>query len=161
MSRENKGYKVKAGEGRFDEHIELKGVTVNLLDIKISSKDTNGDLTIIEQTGITPNGGPPLHFHNSQDEIFYIIEGEYLFQVGNEKFLMKAGDTIFLPRKVAHAFVQLTEKAKMHLTFQPSGKMEEFFKKVASLTLPPSPQEMAKIFEDHDMKIVGPPLKRD
>ena len=161
MLRENKGFKVNSGEGRFNEHIKLRGVTVNLLDIKISSKDTDGDLTVIEQTGVTPKGGPPLHLHNSQDEIFYIIEGEYLFQVGGEKFQMKAGDTIFLPRKVPHAFIQLSEKAKMHLTFQPAGKMEDFFKKVASMTTPPTQQDMAKIFEDHDMKLVGPPLKID
>jgi len=72
---------------------------------------------------------------------------------------MKAGDTIFLPKKIPYAFIQLSEKAKLHLTFQPAGKMENFFKKIASITTPPKQQGMAKIFEEHDMKLVGPPLR--
>lgn len=154
----NKGFKVNAGEARFGEHYKMKGVTLNLLDLKISSKDTNGDLSVFEQTGFTPKGGPPLHIHPFQDEYFYIIEGEYLFQVGDEKYPMKPGDTIFLPRNVQHAFIQLTEKGKVIVSYLPAGKMEDFFKTTDSWTSPPSMEEITKAFEDHDMKIVGPPL---
>ena len=106
----DKGFKVAAGEVRYGNHLKMKGVTLNVLDIKISSKDTNGNLAIFEQTGLTPNGGPPLHIHPHQDESFYVIEGRYFFQVGDERFDLKAGDTIFLPRNVPHAFVQLSDR---------------------------------------------------
>ncbi len=161
MIRTNTGFKVKAGEARYGDHFKMKGVTLNVLDIKISSKDTDGDLVVFEQQGFTPHGGPPLHLHPYQDEYFYIIEGEYLFQVGEEKYTMKPGDTIFLPRNVQHAFVQLTEKAKVIVSFMPAGKMEGFFQTTDSWALPPSKEEITKAFEDHDMKIVGPPLKAD
>jgi quercetin dioxygenase-like cupin family protein len=108
--RTNKGFKVKSGEARFGKHYKMKGVTLNTLDIKISGSDTENDLAVFEQTGLTPNGGPPLHIHPFQDEWFYVIEGEYLFQVGDDKYQMKSGDTIFLPRNVQHAFIQFTEK---------------------------------------------------
>lgn len=52
----------------------------------------------------------PLHIHPNQDEWFYVVEGNYLFQVGNEQYRMAIGDTIFLPRNVPHAFIQVTEK---------------------------------------------------
>lgn len=159
--RAEKGFKVNSGESRFGEHFKMKGVTLNVLDIKISSKDTDGDLAVFEQTGFTPKGGPPLHIHHFQDEMFYVIEGEYLFQVGEDKYRMKSSDTIFLPRKVPHAFVQLTEKGKLIVTYQPAGKMEEFFKKTDLWTSPPTDEEIAKVFEEHDMKVVGPPLKAD
>jgi hypothetical protein len=71
---------------------------------------------------------------------------------------MKSGDTIFLPRKVQHAFVQLTEKGKVLVTYLPAGKMEDFFKLTDSWVSPPATNEIEKAFEDHDMKIVGPPL---
>ncbi len=153
------GFKIKKDEARFGKRYEMKGITSNTLDIKISGNDTGGDLVVFEQTGLTPNGGPPLHIHPFQDEWFYIIEGEYLFQVGNEKHSMKAGDTIFLPRNVQHAFMQLSEKGKMVFSFLPAGKMEDFFKETDAWTSPPTVEEIAKVFREHDMIVVGPPLK--
>lgn len=161
MTRTTKGFKVNSGEARFGEHYKMKGVTLNILDNKISSKDTHGDLAVFEQNGLTPKGGPPLHIHPFQDEFFYIIEGEYLFQVGDEKYQMKPGDTIFLPRNVQHAFVQLTEKGKVIISYMPAGKMEDFFQTTDSWTSPPTLKEIEKVFEDHEMKVVGPPLKID
>jgi len=153
------GFKVASGEARFGTHYKMKGVTLNMLDVKISSKDTNGELAVFEQTGFTPHGGPPLHIHPFQDEYFYVLEGEYHFQVGDEKYELKTGDTIFLPRKVEHAFVQRTEKGRLIVSYNPAGKMEEFFKTTDSWTSPPTMAEITKAFEDHDMKIVGSPLK--
>jgi quercetin dioxygenase-like cupin family protein len=157
----NKGFKVKSGEARFGEHYKMKGVTLNTLDIKISASDTNGELAVFEQTGLTPKGGPPLHIHPFQDEWFYVIEGEYLFQVGEAKYQMKSGDTIFLPRKVQHAFIQLTERGRMIVSYLPAGKMEAFFQATDAWTTPPTQAEIVKVFEEHDMKVVGPPLKID
>lgn len=155
----NKGFKVSAGETRSGFHYKMKGVTSNTLDIKISSEDTNGALAVFEQTGLTPYGGPPLHIHPFQDEWFYVIEGEYHFQVGEDKYKMMPGDTIFLPKNIPHAFIQLTENAKMIVSYQPAGKMESFFKVTDKWPAPPSKEEIEKVFEEHEMKIVGPPLQ--
>ncbi len=160
-TRSNKAFKVNSGEARFGTHYKMKGVTLNTLDIKISGKDTEGDLAVFEQTGLTPKGGPPLHIHPHQDEWFYIVEGEYLFQVGEDKYQMKAGDTIFLPRNVQHAFIQLTEKGKMIVSYLPAGKMEEFFSITDKWTSTPTKEEIIKVFADHDMQVVGAPLKVD
>jgi len=159
--RTNKGFKVPSGESRFGVHYKMKGVTLNILDIKISGKDTDYDLAVFEQSGLTPYGGPPLHVHPSQDEWFYIVEGEYLFQVGKEKFEMKSGDTIFLPRNVPHAFIQLTEKGRAIVSYLPVGKMEEFFAATHNWESSPSEAEIIKVFADHGMFVVGPPLKVD
>ena len=154
-----KGFKVSSGEARFGVHYKMKGVTRNILDIKISSKDTGGSIAVFEQNGFTPNGGPPLHIHPHQDEFFYIIEGKYIFQVGGEKFQMTTGDTIFLPKNVPHAFIQLTERGKVIVSYLPAGKMEEFFKATDAWVSPPDTAEIAAVFERHGMKVVGPPLK--
>ena len=157
--RTGKGFKISAGEARFGKHFKMKGVTINIMDTKISGKDTDNDLVVFEQTGLTLKGGPPLHIHPNQDEWFYILEGEYVFQVGEDKHSLKSGDTIFLPRNVPHAFIQLSEKGKMIVSFLPAGKMESFFEVTDSWTSPPTKEELSKVFLDHDMKIVGPPLK--
>ena len=159
--RSAKGFKINAGEGRYHGHIQLKGVNSNILDVKVSGKDTNGDLAVFEQTSLSPKRGTPLHVHPNQDEMFQVQEGEYVFLVGEDKFQLKAGDCIFLPRNVPHAWTQLSERGKMTVIFQPAGKMEDFFVAVAALTKEPTKEELAKIFVDNDMQIVGPPLKVD
>tara|TARA_R110000868_G_scaffold86347_8_gene242250 strand:- start:50883 stop:51449 length:567 start_codon:yes stop_codon:yes gene_type:complete len=159
IKRKDKGFKINAGEGRLHGHIRLKGVNSNILDVKISGKDTNGDLAVFEQTSLSQGRGTPLHVHSSQDEIFYIVEGSYYFQVGNEKYHMEVGDSIFLPRKVPHAWTQKSKKGRMIVTLQPAGKLEDFFVQVSALDHEPSAKEIAKLFADNEMKIVGPPLQ--
>jgi len=160
-TRSDSGFMVKAGEARKQKSFKLKGVNSNILDVKISGDDTNGGFVLFEQTSVSPGRGTPLHVHHKQDEVFYVIEGEYYFQVGEEKFKAFAGDTIFLPMKVPHAWTQVSPKGKMTVLFQPAGKMEKFFTSTAALDHEPTKEEIAKMFEDNEMTVVGPPLKID
>jgi len=147
------GFIVRAGESRLDENTLLNNINRN--DIKVSAKDTGAELSIFEYHG-KEKGGPPLHLHYHQDEVFYVAEGEYIFQCGEEKFQLGKGDMIFLPREVPHTFAQVTGEGKLLYFFQPSGKMEEFFRASANAS---SQTDGVDLFEKHDMKIVGPPIK--
>jgi quercetin dioxygenase-like cupin family protein len=159
--RIGKGFKVNRGEGRIHGHIKLKGVNENVLDVKISGSDTDGGFAMFEQTSLSQGKGTPLHVHHLQHEIFYVIEGSYYFQVGDDNYRLTAGDSIFLPMKIPHAWTQVSEKGKMTVTFQPAGKMEEFFVTMAGLDHEPTAKEVAQIFAEHEMQVVGPPLKID
>ncbi|RYU78257.1 cupin domain-containing protein [Hymenobacter persicinus] len=159
--RPTKGFKIPAGEGRLHGHLQLKGVNANILDLKVSGNDTNGDLAIFEQTSLSPGRGTPLHIHLYQDEIFTVLAGEYYFQVGDDKHRLSTGDSIFLPRQVPHAWTQVSPTGKMQVTLQPAGKLEEFFVTMAGLKTEPTPVEIARIFAACDMQVVGPPLKVD
>ncbi|RSK43190.1 cupin domain-containing protein [Hymenobacter rigui] len=159
--RNAKGFRARAGEGRRHGHIQLKGVNQNILDVKVSGHDTNGDLAIFEQTSLSQGRGTPLHVHLGQDEVFYVLDGEYAFQVGEDKYRLKTGDSIFLPRQVPHAWTQVSARGHMLVTMQPAGKLEEFFVAMAALTTEPTPQQVAQLFAAHEMKVIGPPLKVD
>ncbi|TPE43485.1 cupin domain-containing protein [Pontibacter mangrovi] len=153
------GFKAKAGEGRYNGHIQLKGVNANILDVKVSGRDTDGALAIFEQTSVSPGKGTPLHLHHDQDEIFYVLEGQYAFQVGEQKHDLAQGDTIFLPRKIPHAWAQVSERGRMMVTLQPAGQLENFFLAMAALETEPSKEQIAQIFAAHGMQVVGPPLQ--
>lgn len=154
------GFKVGKGEGRLHGHIKLKGVNANVLDLKVSGTDTDGNIAVFEQTSVSQGKGTPLHLHHLQDEMFYVLEGEYLFKVGTDTFNLSIGDSIFLPMKVPHAWTQLSKKGKMIVTFQPAGKMESFFVTLAGLDHEPNPDEVTKLFADHEMQVVGPSLRQ-
>lgn len=150
-----KPFVVDAGKSRFGEVVKFLGVHPN--DLKISSKDTGGQLSVFEYIG-TAKVGPTLHVHFKQDEIFTVLEGSYRFVVGDETHVLNEGQTIFLPRNIAHTWIQLTDKGRMIYMLQPAGKMEEFFSYMNTLTTRLSDEEMNKVHAAHDMKVVGPPL---
>lgn len=150
-----KPFVIDAGKSRFNEVVKFLGIHPN--DLKISSKDTNGALSVFEYTGLG-KVGPMLHIHFKQDEIFCVTEGKYRFVVGNETHELNEGQTIFLPRNVPHTWIQLSDKGKMIYMLQPAGKMEEFFSLMNSLKSRPTKEEMDKIHAAHDMKVVGEPL---
>lgn len=55
--RNDKGFKTNTGEGRIHGHIKLKGVNANVLDVKVSGSDTDGDLAVFEQTSLRQGTG--------------------------------------------------------------------------------------------------------
>ncbi len=152
----NTAFKISAGKSRFNEKFLYQGKHPN--DIKISKKDTDSNLAIFEYTGFEKTG-PPLHIHLHQDEIFYVLNGKYRFVVGNETMVAEPGDTLFLPRNVAHTWLQLTDKGKLIYLVQPAGQAEAFFRTMNNLTHIPTLEEVERIHVTHGMKVVGPPLE--
>lgn len=152
-----KGFKVDAGKDRFDKPISLfEGDT---FFTKVSTTDTDGALYMFESTR-EKKGGPPLHYHYTQDEWWYILEGEFLFKVGDETFTAKKGDSVFGPRMVPHAFAKTNDgPARLMMAFQTAGKMEAHFKnRSEGLYDKLSKEEEQKIRQQHGFEVVGPAL---
>ncbi len=154
VDRTEKPFVIEGGKTRFNE--ALGGGTRN--DLKVSSKDTDGQLAVFEIQSKGKGGGPALHIHQDQDEIVNIIEGEYLYQLGNDKMKLKAGDTIFIPRNTAHAFAHLGEGTGRKISaYQPAGQIEEMFRQFGNLK-DRSPEKIEKVLALNNTKIVGKPL---
>lgn len=149
------GFVVAGGAGRRGETTRLGGRNPN--DLKVAGADTGGLFSLFEYVG-NERGGPPLHVHPHQDEVFYVVSGRYQFRVGAAEYELGAGDLIFLPRQVPHTFAQLTEAGKLVFSFTPTGRMEDFFRAAAAFPGRPTAAQSAKLFADHDMREVGPPL---
>lgn len=152
---EKDAFLVKSGEARNGMHTPFRGINPN--DLKISSKDTSGQLSVFEYIG-KEKIGPRLHVHLEQDEIFYVVEGSFRFQVGDESSILGKGDTIFLPRNIPHTWIQISDEGKLVYFLQPAGKMEEFFQAMTELGRPPSEEEEKSISLAFGIKNVGPPL---
>ena len=143
---------VGAGQDRLGETHSLGFSTILF---KVLPRETSGGLFVIEHKGLG-HGGPPVHFHLHQDEWFYVIEGEVLFQLGGERKRLGAGESVLGPRMVPHGFMGVGEKpAHMIIAFTPAGMMEAFFRETA---VPNGPPMDARMFAKYDMQYVGPPL---
>jgi len=154
-----KGFKIAANKDRYQQELMIMG---GQFDCKVSAKDSHGELLIYD-THREEKGGPAFHYHRNQDEWFYIISGEFIIKVGEDTFDLKPGDSAFAPRMIPHAFAKVSDgPGQMLVLFQPAGSMEDFFHQMAKLgTTIPKHQEttLKKLWHDHGMEIVGPPLK--
>ena len=150
------GISIPAGGDRFQEQREVFGARA--IDFKVSSLDTNGDLFIVEATDDT-KGGPPRHFHNEQEEWFYVIESEYVIEIGDERYKVGPGDSVLAPREVPHVWAHVGEgEGRLLIVFQPAGKMEAFFGELSKIEGMPQPKELGRLFSSHGMEMTGPPL---
>ena len=150
---------VPGGEHRFDEELKIWGAIP--LQIKISTDDTDGALFVFEHADMG-KGGPPRHFHYEQDEWFYVIKGDFAFEVGDEQFTLGPGDSLFAPRMVPHAWAYVGEDpGTLLLAVQPAGSFETFFRESCEMTELPTPEEADRMFAAHGMKVVGPSLEVD
>ena len=142
---------VPAGEDKFSEH---RGLGISVIKFKVVPQDENG-LFVIENT-FREKGGPAKHLHYSQEEWFYAVEGEFLFEVGQERFTLKPGDSLLAPRQVPHVWA-CTGVGNILIAFMPASKMEAFFREVTKANAMP-PQDPA-LWKAHGMELLGPPLK--
>lgn len=144
---------VPAGE---DIDGEKRSLGFSRISFKISTRETGGNFFLFEHSNLRP-GGPPLHFHYEQEEWFYVMEGDVLFQIGEKRFQLKAGDSMLAPRRVPHAFTAVgATPAKMLVGYSPAGKMEQFFRDIANGK--PVVWEVA-LLRKYGCELVGPPLK--
>jgi quercetin dioxygenase-like cupin family protein len=115
----------------------LGSLTTNLAE----KKDTNGAFCLVEGA-LAPGSEPPPHVHTREDELFYVLEGEFDVYVGKEAFKLEAGECVFLPRFKPHAFVIRSPWLRVLALFSPAG-LEEAFRSIdspaQSLELPTAP----------------------
>lgn len=139
---------VAAGKDRADTPVAMG---FSSLGYKVAGEQTSGGLFVMEHVGLAKGGGPPRHLHHGQEEWFYVLEGEIVAEVGKDRFRLKAGDSVFAPRKLPHAYLYVAEKpGRLLIAFTPAGKMEAYFRERHGL----DPASFAK----YDMRYVGPGL---
>ena len=147
-----------------DRERKVRTVGVSSTTYKVLTAETAGAMFVMEQAN-AKKGGPSRHLHFSQDELFYVMEGEYLVEIGTERFHLKAGDCVLGPRGVPHAWAFIGDaKGRLLLSYSPAGKMEDFFNHREQLGIGKGAYASTKDAEAmrlYGMELHGPPLKID
>ena len=134
---------VKEGEG------EVLNVLGDIQTHKILGSDTNNQ--IIEWIDdVSPGVGIPPHIHTNEDEIFRVIKGQVEIMVDGKTTTLHAGDIVFAPKNVPHAWTVVgAEPARMITSAFPAG-IEKMFEELAALSPgPPDFEKVSKICSDH------------
>jgi quercetin dioxygenase-like cupin family protein len=74
---------------------------VGLGSVCLSGADTGGAYCLLE-VSLAPGIGVPRHTHTREDETYYVTSGELEVVVGEETFVLKAGDSLMAPRDIPH-----------------------------------------------------------
>jgi quercetin dioxygenase-like cupin family protein len=91
------GYVLGEAEGRSFKWWDY------IFTIKAGAAETEPGVAIMEFS--TEKGTePPIHVHEGEDEIFYVLSGELTFSCGDESFDAGPKDFVFLPRDVPHGY---------------------------------------------------------
>ena len=94
--------------------------------ILLRAEQSGGAVSAVEFTAPPRWAGPFLHTHDF-DEGWYLLEGELVFQLGDEVVTKRAGDFVFAPRGVPHTLANHSEgPAKYVLVITPAG-FERYF----------------------------------
>ncbi|MEM8897289.1 MAG: cupin domain-containing protein [Bacteroidota bacterium] len=99
--------------------------------VKLSSRDTGGELSMVEDT-MKPGFYLGRHHHKIMTEIFYILEGEIELIFDDQTIVGKPGDTITVPPNVWHA-ASCKEGGKM-LTIFKNGQFDLYLKALSEMT---------------------------
>jgi quercetin dioxygenase-like cupin family protein len=104
----------------------MASLTTNLAE----KKDTNGAFCLVEAT-LARGNEPPPHEHSREDELFYVLEGEFDVYVGKEAFKVEKGECVFLPRLKPHGFAIPSPRIRLLTLFTPAG-LEDAFRSASS-----------------------------
>jgi mannose-6-phosphate isomerase-like protein (cupin superfamily) len=153
--------KVAAAEGRFKEVLKLPGG--DLLYVTVAGEDAGGALFMTEQPNERRGSGPPKHYHEDADEWWYVLAGEYVVEIGDQRFRLTAGESILGPRRVPHAFVyDGSGLGRILVGFMPAGRMERFFRDLEQRGQyfgSGTAEDKERARRDYGIVNVGPPLK--
>lgn len=116
-----------------------------------------------------PRGfGPPLHQHDSEDELFVVIEGGLRFTCGGETVDGAAGTVAYLPAARPHTFQVVSDSAVLLNVCASRTGVPRFDEMVSTLgvplrdrTLPApvpiDPGEVAEVCAQYGITVLGPP----
>jgi mannose-6-phosphate isomerase-like protein (cupin superfamily) len=132
--------------------------TGDSVDIKTDTNNTNGSMTVMEFV-IAPKNGPRLHTHVREDEVWYVLEGDFRFKAGNEIFETSTGGMAFGPRGTPHNFQNVGDTpGRLLVLTAPSGAERLFEDYTKLLPGPVDPDVVAALGHTYWIEFVGPPL---
>jgi mannose-6-phosphate isomerase-like protein (cupin superfamily) len=128
---------------------------------KAAAHDTAGRFDFLIMA-LAPLTGPPLHYHEEQDDTFYVLEGLLTVQAGEEILDLGPGDFMSIPPRMAHTFDNLHNGDDLVRTINvmtPGG----LFPTIEDMArVEPGPDQADGIKDAtrrHGTLIVGPPLR--
>ncbi|BCJ65818.1 cupin domain-containing protein [Polymorphospora rubra] len=151
-------YVLKADEG------EAYWFLGNLVTVKAAGAQTRGRLTVAEFVN-PPGFAPPLHRHQTEDELFYVISGTAEFRCAGEVLPAGPGDLVLLPVGLPHTFLVGPDEPLRTLQITTPSGFEGFAAEAGEAAPerrlpdpgPIDPAALGHAAARHGIELLGPP----
>jgi quercetin dioxygenase-like cupin family protein len=128
------------------------------LVLKLQGSQCRNATTVLE-TEAAPGEGPPLHYHDAQDEWLYVLDGTFRVRIDDQVLPAPTGTFVFIPREVPHTWQNIGERTGSLLGAFVPPALEEFFKRFAALPRDAAtPDAFRSLAPEAGMVVLGPPL---
>jgi quercetin dioxygenase-like cupin family protein len=133
-----------------------------VLTWRATSQETDGAFSLWEAS-MVQGKVTPLHTHPA-DETMYVLDGEILMHMDGQQSHVEAGGLVFAPRGAPHAFMVLSDVARL-LTLHTPGSCEAFYRAasepMSAGQSTPGTVDFDRIYaaakQSGGIEIVGPP----
>ena len=141
----------------------------SLFEHLLSADESGGQLGVAIVTQ-PPGTATPLHRHTREAEAFYLLDGTMTYRAGEDVFHLGAGDFIWLPAMLPHAFRVTGDQPVRFLGLTDPGHLFDLYDEVGLPALEhrlpgpdgrPMAEEIARwnvIGPRYGLEVVGPPL---
>src|SRR5215213_8662744 len=93
-------------------------------------REPDAAYSLLEWAAAPGSPGTPPHLHRATDEGFYVLEGAFGFQVGDQTFVLRPGAFVFVARGLEHSlWNEGTTEARLLSTISPAG-FESYFEEL-------------------------------
>jgi len=137
----------------------------SLLHLRATGADTGGAYAIVDEH-LRRGFATPEHVHRREDEAFLVLDGTLTFRLAGDLRTAGAGEYVFLPRTIRHAFCVDSPSARVLNVVSPAG-FENFFADAGEPatgpgmppqpTAPPDVAQMASLLAEYGVELLGPP----
>jgi mannose-6-phosphate isomerase-like protein (cupin superfamily) len=127
---------------------------------KLTADDSAGGCSAFELVSPT-HQGPGLHVHSREDEWYYVLAGEFLFDVGEHRYVLPVGACVFAPRDIPHRWAtNSATDGRILLVCQPGG-FEKFFDALSQIPMNTNDADMkamSELMKRFGLTPLGPPI---
>ena len=125
------------------------------INVLVRGDHATGRVAVMDNSVGPDFAGPPLHHHDF-DELFYVLEGELTFQLGDAVVTRGVGGLAFAPRGAHHTWANHSNApARMLIVCTPAG-FERYFARMAAQRAGIEPPAWAQRSAP-PTTVVGPP----
>ena len=111
------------------ERLSVGGGTITIL---ADSAATGGSFAVVDYTAPPGFPGPPPHRHREIVDVFYVLEGELVFEIENDVIAAQPGTLAMVAPGPVHKFSNPSDRPARFLGMVSPGGFEQYFRDVAA-----------------------------
>lgn len=128
---------------------------------KANARDNEGRFDLLVMDHLAYGAGPPLHFHTTFEDSFFVLDGVLTVQLGDEVVELGPGDFATAPPGVPHSLTNAhadQEACRAVNLLTPGVGFDRYIHLIDELAAAGDSEAIERLNAEYDVTIVGPPL---